>query len=138
MERRLTVKKLQTLEAKVEHCLERYVEARNSDIDLFAKVCENFYPPFERGLYNWRDLAGAMHQVPSLDHIARCRRKVIQRHQYKKYLPSVHSIAIHRGLNESVWKQYAVQNKIPISNPNVGRDNHAAQISFAERVELDI
>lgn len=110
---RLTVQKLQTLEHKVEYCLERYTDAKNSDIDLFARVCENFYPPFENALYNWRDLAGAMHAVPSLDHIARCRRKVIRKHKYQKYLPTIKGIALHRGLNEKVWNEYATANNIP-------------------------
>jgi hypothetical protein len=114
----VTVQKLQTLEQKVEYCLARYTDATNSDIDLFARVCENFYPPFETALYNWRDLAGAMHQVPSLDHIARCRRKVIRKHNYRKYLPTNRDIAIHRGLNEQIWIDYAKDNHIPTSRPN--------------------
>jgi len=70
----ISVQKLNTITQRVEYCLERFNETRNSDIDLFARLCENFYPPFERPLYNWRDLAHAMHSVPSLDHIAMHQR----------------------------------------------------------------
>ncbi len=117
-----SVRKLQTLEHKVEYCLERYTDAKNSDIDLFARVCENFYPPFESAIYNWRDLAGAMHAVPSLDHIARVRRKIIRKHGYRKYLPTELGIALHRGLNEKVWREYATTNNI--TNPA----DHASNI----------
>lgn len=112
----LTVKKLTTLHNKVEYCLDRYPETRNSDIDLFARLCENFYPPFERALHNWRDLASAMHSVPSLDHIARVRRKVIEQHEYKKYLPTERYIAEARGYNKAVWEAYARLNNIPTAS----------------------
>lgn len=108
----VTVQKLQTIYDRTKYCLERYEEARNSDIELYARLCENFYPPFERPLYNWRDLAGAMHSVPSLDHIARCRRKVIRDNKYKKYLPTVRSIAINRGISEQIWKEFATLNNV--------------------------
>ena len=103
----ITYQKLQNLHQRVEYCLDRFQEARNSDIDLFARLCENFYPPFERPLYNWRDLAGAMHSVPSLDHIARVRRKVVEENGYKKYLPTDIGIALHRGYDRKTWYEYA-------------------------------
>lgn len=109
----ITKQKLTKLHNQVEFCLERFSETRNSDIDLFARLCENFYPPFERPIYNWRDLAGAMHSVPSLDHIARCRRKVIQYHRYKKYLPTDRYVAERRGYEQTVWEDYARANNIP-------------------------
>lgn len=114
-----TVNKLNTLTKKVEYCLERFTETRNSDIDLFTRLCESFFPPFERPLYSWRDLASAMHRVPNLDHIARARRKVIEINGYKKYLPTDKSIAMARGLNEAVWIDYAKQNNIPLDQIQV-------------------
>lgn len=107
----IDVPKLNKLTDRVEYCLERYPESRNSDIELFARLCERFYPPFERPLYNWSDLAYAMHQVPSMDHIARMRRKVIERNGYKKYLPTEVGIALHRGIARKVWEQYAKESK---------------------------
>ncbi len=109
---KITVKKLTTLTNRIEYCLERYPHTRNSDIDLFASVCENFYPPFERPLYNYRDLAGAMHQLPSLDHVARLRRNIIRKNNYKKYLPTNPNIAIFRGISEQIWRIYAKANNI--------------------------
>lgn len=64
---KITILKLNKLTDRVEYCLKNFQETRNSDIDLFARLCETFYPPFERPLYNWRDLAYAMHL--SLIHI---------------------------------------------------------------------
>jgi hypothetical protein len=109
----ITQRKLTTLHHKVDYCLDRFPETRNSDIDLFARLCENFYPPFEHAIYNWRDLAGAMHSVPSLDHIARVRRKVIQENRYLKYLPTDKGIALHRGYSQKVWNEYARLHNIP-------------------------
>jgi len=109
----ITTRKLNKLRDRVEYCLERYPETRNSDIDLFTRLCERFYPPFERPLYNWQDLATTMHQVPSLDHIARLRRKIIQQHDYAKYLPTVRAIALNRGIAEDIWHNYAKENKLP-------------------------
>jgi hypothetical protein len=132
----VTVHKLQTIHQKVKYCLERYPETRNSDIDLFARLCENFYPPFERPLYGWRDLAGAMHSVPSLDHIARCRRKVIQESNYKKYLPTDEYIALGRGYARNTWKQYAISHNIPelpkASNIPIGYNDDGQYIGQAD------
>lgn len=108
----ITLQKLTTLESRVTYCLENFPHTRNSDIDLFASLCENFYPPFERPLYNWRDLAHAMHQVPSLDHIARCRRKAIQKTKYTKYLPTVSTIAEARNISKETWIKYATTHNI--------------------------
>lgn len=106
----MTYKKLNTLDERVEFCLERYPTTRNGDITLFATLCNEFYPPFERPLMNWKDLAGAMYSVPDLGSIARARRKVIERNKYKKYLPTIESIARHRGISQVMWRQYALDN----------------------------
>lgn len=53
-----------------------------------------------------------MHSVPSLDHIARCRRKVVEMSGYKKYLPTVKGIALHRGYSQQIWNEYARLNHI--------------------------
>ena len=131
-----TVQKLQTIHQKVKYCLERYPEARNSDIDLFARLCENFYPPFERPLYNWRDLAGAMHSVPSLDHIARCRRKVIQDAKYQKYLPTVKGIALHRGYSQKIWNEYARMHHI--ADPAATASNYPPEVQAKIDSGMDI
>lgn len=108
----ITVLKLNKLTDRVEYCLREYPETRNSDIELFARLCERFYPPFDQPLYNWRDLAGALHQVPSLDHLSRLRRKVIEKYEYKRYLPTDKRVALHRGINQGVFEAYATHNKI--------------------------
>ena len=108
----INTQKLHTVQKKVEYILDRYTETRNSDIELYARYCENFYPPLERPIYNWREVATTMHSVTAFDHIGRCRRKAIKDSNYTKYLPTVKAIAIARGLNELVWNQYAKENNI--------------------------
>lgn len=112
----ITTQKLKNVEQKVAYILENYLETRNSDIELFAKYCERFYPPFERPIYNWRDLAGAMYQVTNFDHISRCRRKAIERSNYKKWLPTDKNVAMNRGYSEEVWREYAKENNIKVKS----------------------
>lgn len=115
MDAKITVQKLNTLTQRVEHILDRYPITRNSDLELQAQVCLQFWPPFESAIYNWRDFVSVMRSLPNLDHIARARRKVIQKSGYTKYLPTVREIALARGYNEKVWEEYARQENIPTS-----------------------
>lgn len=103
----INTESLSKLHQKVKYCLRLFPETRNSDIELFARLCENFFPPFQMPLYNWRDVAYTLHQVPSLDHIARCRRKVVQESEYKEFLPTVKAIALARGYSQKQWVDYA-------------------------------
>lgn len=48
-----------------------------------------------------------MKNVPTLDHIARVRRKVIEANKYKKYLPTNPDVAKARGIAQDVWKEYS-------------------------------
>jgi len=112
----ITVQKLNNLTQRVEFILDRYPETRNSDLELQAQVCIQFYPPFESAIYNWRDFVSVMRSLPTLDFIARARRKVIQKNDYKKYLPTIKEVAIARGINEAVWTEYAQQSDIPRMN----------------------
>jgi len=116
-----TITSIRTLEAKAERMLEKYPEARNSDIVLQALICANFYPPLERPINNWEDFVHTMQRVPSMDHVARVRRKIIEKHGQKKYLPTIESVAKARKLNMEVWKTYAVADKQ--RNHNAGRGN---------------
>lgn len=113
MDKQLTVQKLNNLSQRVEFVLGRYPETRNSDLELQAQVYIQFYPPFETAIYNWQDFVSVMRSLPTLDHIARSRRKVIQSHEYKKYLPTILEVAINRGYAEEIWREYAKQEKIP-------------------------
>lgn len=106
----LTYQKLKTLMDKVEYCLDKYKETRDSDIELYARMCENFYPPLERPLYNWRDLAYAMHQVVALESVTSLRRQIIRKHHYTKYLPTSAAIARYRQVNYETWLHFARNN----------------------------
>ena len=107
-----TVQKLNNLTQKVEYCLDRYPNTRNSDLELMAKLCESFYPPWESAIYNWRDFVTVMRTLPTLDHIARARRKVVEKSGYTKYMPTIIEVAQPRGYNEEIWREYARQHNI--------------------------
>lgn len=115
---KVTIKTLNTLTSRIEFILEKYPETRNSDLELMARLCIEFYPKFDRPIYNWGDFVSIMRQLPTLDHVARARRKVIQNHNYTKYLPTSYEVAKARGVNEDQWRAYSRQNasKMNISN----------------------
>lgn len=123
----ITVQKLNNLSQRVEHILNRYPNTRNSDLELQSTLCESFCPPFERAIYNWRDYVTVMRSLPTLDQIARARRKVIQRSGYKKYLPTIKEVAINRGYAESIWYEYAKQENIALPSQLNGGSNIPAE-----------
>ena len=109
-----TVQKLNNDQRRVEYILEHYPSTRDSDVELFTMYCMNFYPQFEKPIFNYVDLANVMRNVISYDHVARCRRQAIQDSKYTKWLPTNPEIARRRKINYEVWKKYAIQNNIPI------------------------
>lgn len=107
----LTVKKLNTLTQRVEYVLAKSPKTRDSDLLLQATLCEWFMPPFERPITTWYDYVLVMRSLPSLDHIARARRKVIENHKYTKYLPTTEAVAQARKISEVVWLTYIEMQK---------------------------
>lgn len=107
-----SIQRLNNLTQRVEYILSKYPNTRNSDLELQAQLCTQFYPPMESPIWNWRDFVSVMRSLPTLDHIARARRKVIQQHKYTKYLPTDPAIAAARKINEDVWLEYARQERI--------------------------
>lgn len=105
----MKIEKLNTLTKRVEHVLRSNPETRNNDIELQAAVLMTFYPPLERPIYNWMDYASVMKYIPSLDHIARARRKVIGRKGNEYLLPTNPNVALARGFSEAQWQQWAAQ-----------------------------
>lgn len=95
---------LRTLESQVRHILRSYPETRNSDLKLQAQLVYDFYPALEQPIYDWREIVHAMSHVPSLDHIARVRRKVVEK--YHDYYPTDPKVAKARKVSEDTWKAY--------------------------------
>lgn len=108
----ITIKKLNTLTQRIEYVLDKEPMARDSDLYLQATLCEWFMPPFERPITNWTEYVNIMRTLPSLDHIARARRIVIQKHNYTKYLPTNEEVAKARKIAEDVWLAYTRQQNI--------------------------
>lgn len=102
-----TMFKLTTTTGRVEKVLAEYPFTRDSDIELFGKVCELFYPPMERSIHNYRDFTAVLRQLPDMNQISRSRRKVITKHKYKKYLPNSWFVAQARKINQEVYEEYA-------------------------------
>jgi len=77
----------------------------------------------ENPINTYKDLIWTMQNLPSLDHVARVRRKIIQKHKYKKYLPNTLAVALARKYNEQTWREYAKENNVHEYNPNTGTGN---------------
>lgn len=123
MSNNITLINIRTLEGKAERMLAKYPSTRDSDLVLQIAICTEFYPPMEAPVKTYKDLIWTMQNLPSLDHVARVRRKIIEKHEYKKYLPNSLDVAKARKVNEQVWKTYAVAEKLPIHNPNSATGN---------------
>lgn len=123
-----SVQRLNNLTQRVEYTLQKYPNTRNSDLELQAQLCTQFYPPMESPIWNWRDFVSVMRSLPTLDHIARARRKVIQQHKYKKYLPTDPMIAKARGINEEVWIEYSKQDYITTGIKAITGSNYPPDI----------
>ena len=95
-----------TLEGRVENILQRYPATRNSDLALQAQLVYEFYPPLEQPIYDWREIVTAMSQVPTQDHIARARRKVVARN--KALMPTDLNVAKARKHSEDEFRRWAV------------------------------
>jgi len=88
---------LKNLSDKVESILERYEEARNSDITLMVKLWKEYhnvgdYVPVDR-----------LYDLPRLDFIARIRRHI--QSDEKRFLPTSWEVARSRGWQEEAWKR---------------------------------
>jgi hypothetical protein len=106
--------KLKTLQ-QVEVVLEKYVSSRDDDLILWSWLMTEFYPLPERMPSNWYELASIINHTPSLDYIARCRRNIIDRYKYMKFLPTTLPIATNRGIDKVKWNRYAKANPLAVN-----------------------
>ena len=120
------IKSLLTLEGRVEHILKSYPQARNRDLELQAQLVYEFYPPLEQPIYNWKEIVYAFNKVPTLDHIARARRKVVARN--KSLVPTSLEIAKARKISEDTWRAWAFEKPKASS----GADNIPAEYQTAD------
>lgn len=132
-----TLHKLNTLTKQVEETLKRVPEARNSDLILQSEVLMRYYPRLERPISNWNELVSVMRTVPSLDYIARTRRAVIRRNDYKKYLPTSAAVAEARKYNMQLWKEYSLAEGLESLNGSNYPPNVEDRLKRTGRTEFD-
>jgi len=108
---RKTDNKLNSLPDRVEYILEKDKYSRDNDFHLWGELCQLFYPPFERPIYSYREIAALLSKLPSLNHIARARRIATERTQ--NYYPEHWEVAKDRGMNRKAWLNYARKHDIP-------------------------
>lgn len=113
-----------TLKDKVEHCLNKYTDSRNSDTKLINCVYVEFYNSF---LFKTRVTEGEwvdkekevyavtllnMYELPNPSHIIRWRQKL---NEQGKYLPTDESVIVIRKKQEKMWRE-----EMSPSNPDRG------------------
>jgi len=101
------------LQIKVEHCLAKYPDTRNSDILLTRAVWWEYHNSsiFEHNGRKAVHLDDLM-DLPREDHIKRLRAKL---NEAGKYLPTDEKVIKQRRLLEKVWHQ-----EMSPSNPSKG------------------
>lgn len=131
------IKPLKSVIKQVEYCLDQYPGTRDSDTYLWAVLVSTFYPMPERIPATWQEVAEVVAKTPSIGYISKCRRKIIERYDYKKYLPTNEAIANFRGINNAQYKRYAKANPSEIT-PEPILSNYPSHMTDAEIAELDI
>lgn len=94
---------MKTLKAKIEYCLNKYPDTRNSDTKLTNAVWLEFYNDFliiaPDGTASIRLLD--LYQLPTQDDIKRWRAKFNSK---GKYLPTSLEVFKKRKINEELWR----------------------------------
>lgn len=88
---------IKTLKKKVEYCLNKYPNTRNSDITLMITIWKEFHD-----ISNQINLE-QLYSLPREDNIKRIRSTF---QSNRKYLPTEKEVAIKRGLYEENWRVY--------------------------------
>lgn len=122
---------------QVEETLKRYLPARDDDVLLWSMLVADFYELPERIPVNWYEVATLIAKTPSMDYIAKCRRNIIEKYKYTKFLPTTSSIASYRGIDKVLWDRYAKANpsEVEIDQP---ASNYPSHLTPSEIDQLDI
>lgn len=101
------------LQEKIEHCLEKYPDTRNSDILLTRSVWHEFHNS-SIFIHNGRPAVYAedLMDLPREDHVKRLRARLNSK---GKYLPTNEGVLKKRRLLEKQW-----HNKMSNNNPAWG------------------
>lgn len=101
----MSYKEIKTLKGKVEYCLRKYPETRNSDTKLTIKIWKEFYgeyinesPDSRFGYLNLDNLG----ELPNYAGIKRIRAKF--QNDQEKYLPTSWEVAKQRQFEEDEWR----------------------------------
>ena len=100
---------------QVEIILEKYITSRDDDVLLWSWLVTEFYPMPEHMPRSWYEVASIIAKTPSFDYIARCRRIIIEKYNYTKYLPTTLSIAANRSIDKVKWNRYAKANPYAVN-----------------------
>jgi hypothetical protein len=86
-----------------------HVLTRNDDFELLGKVAEYWYKRDER--LSPEQFTAYVRELPSLDEIARARRKAIAKWKGTRYLPTQWAIAKKRKISRRRWNSYIAKDE---------------------------
>lgn len=96
---------LKTIENKVEYCLQKHEQTRNSDKSLYNAFLVEFYREFLVELNGgWVIPIMDLYDIPPQSQISRARRRI--QNDKRKYPPTDIKIAKKRGWLEEEYRQY--------------------------------
>lgn len=122
---------------QVETILQKYPQTRDDDVLLWSTLVADYYPLPERIPVNWYEVATIIARTPSMDYIAKCRRNIIEKYKFKKFLPTTSSIASFRGIDKVLYERYAKANPSEVEiEPIVS--NYPSHLTPSEIDQLDI
>jgi hypothetical protein len=102
------------LKYKIEHCLKKYPDTRNSDVKLTNAVWIEFHNNKIK-LIDGKNYVALMdlYDMPRQDDVKRLRAKI--QNEENKYLPTSLEVVKQRKINEEKWRNY-----MSPSNPTRG------------------
>lgn len=103
-----------SLQQKIEHCLEKYPETRNSDIKLTNAVWIEFH---NSKLFKIENTFAVkiidLYELPSQDDVKRIRAKI--QNNLHKFLPTSEEVRKQRKIKEIWWHR-----EMSTNNPSMG------------------
>ena len=94
------------LKHKVEHCLKKYPETRNSDIKLTNSIWVEYY--YTRLIKDEKGNLAVklldLYDLPREDNVKRIRAKI--QNEENRLLPTSKKVAKQRRINEDKWRAY--------------------------------
>ena len=91
------------LKSKIEYCLEKYPETRNSDVKLTNSIWVEYYRDRLKTIDGKAYVALVdLYDMPREDNVKRIRAKI--QNEENRFLPTTLEVVRQRKINEEIWR----------------------------------